>query len=79
MDGVWFQSVKRKYGMDEAMHHDREVWKVFNYFAFTYLLMSAKRHLPCRYAHKKACKPLIIGLHAFGEYVDKNSYVFKSR
>lgn len=54
MDGVWFQSVKRKYGMDEAMHHDGEAWKVFNYFAFTYLLMSAKRHLPCRYAHKKS-------------------------
>ncbi|VYT07609.1 MULTISPECIES: DUF6125 family protein [Bacteroides] len=53
MDGVWFQSVERKYGMDEAMHHDREAWRVFNYFAFTYLLMSAKRHLSCRYAHKK--------------------------
>lgn len=29
MDGVWFQSVERKYGMDEAMHHDREAWRVF--------------------------------------------------
>ncbi len=29
MDGVWFQSVERKFGMDEAMHHDREVWKVY--------------------------------------------------
>lgn len=28
MDGVWFQSVERKYGMDEAMHHDREAWRV---------------------------------------------------
>lgn len=27
MDGVWFQSVERKYGMDEAMYHDREAWK----------------------------------------------------
>lgn len=24
MDGVWFQSVERKYGMEEAMYHDVE-------------------------------------------------------
>lgn len=29
MDGVWFQSVERKYGMDEAMFHDAEAWKAF--------------------------------------------------
>ena len=29
MDGVWFQSVERKYGMDEAMFHDAEAWKTF--------------------------------------------------
>ena len=29
MDGVWFQSVERKYGMDEAMYHDAEAWKIF--------------------------------------------------
>ncbi len=29
MDGVWFQSVERKLGMDEAMHHDKEAWKRF--------------------------------------------------
>ncbi|MBE6883287.1 MAG: hypothetical protein E7487_01635 [Ruminococcaceae bacterium] len=29
MDGVWFQSVERKYGMDEAMYHDAEAWKRF--------------------------------------------------
>lgn len=29
MDGVWFQSVERKYGMDEAIYHDMEAWKVF--------------------------------------------------
>ena len=29
MDGVWFQSVERKYGMDEAMYHDVEAWKRF--------------------------------------------------
>lgn len=27
MDGFWFQSVERKYGMDEAMYHDIEAWK----------------------------------------------------
>ncbi|HIQ58470.1 MAG TPA: hypothetical protein IAB22_03380 [Candidatus Merdivicinus intestinavium] len=29
MDGVWFQSVERKFGMDEAMFHDAEAWKRF--------------------------------------------------
>lgn len=29
MDGVWFQSVERKYGMEEAMYHDVEAWKRF--------------------------------------------------
>lgn len=29
MDGVWFQSIERKYGMDEAMYHDAEAWKRF--------------------------------------------------
>ncbi|MEG0376341.1 MAG: DUF6125 family protein [Raoultibacter sp.] len=29
MDGVWFQSIERKFGMDEAMYHDEEAWKRF--------------------------------------------------
>lgn len=29
MDGVWFQSVEKKYGMDEAIYHDEEAWKRF--------------------------------------------------
>lgn len=29
MDGVWFQSVERKCGMEEAMFHDEEAWKIF--------------------------------------------------
>lgn len=29
MDGVWFQAVERKYGMDEAMLLDAEAWKSF--------------------------------------------------
>lgn len=29
MDGVWFQSVERKYDMDEAVYHDVEAWKKF--------------------------------------------------
>ncbi len=29
MDGVWFQSVERKSGMDEAMYHDAEAWRRF--------------------------------------------------
>ena len=27
MDGTWFQSVERKFGMDEAMFHDAEAWR----------------------------------------------------
>lgn len=29
MDGVWFQSVEQKLGMDEAMYHDAEAWRRF--------------------------------------------------
>ncbi|CAK7047513.1 DUF6125 family protein [Phascolarctobacterium sp.] len=29
MDGVWFQSVERKFGMDEAMEHDCNIWEAF--------------------------------------------------
>ncbi len=29
MDGVWFQSVESRYGMDEAMLHDAEAWRRF--------------------------------------------------
>lgn len=29
MDGVWFQSIERKFGIDEAMYHDEEAWKRF--------------------------------------------------
>ena len=30
MDGVWFQSVERKLGMDEAMEHDINAWRSFS-------------------------------------------------
>ncbi len=29
MDGVWFQSVEQKFGMDEAIEHDENVWRSF--------------------------------------------------
>lgn len=29
LDGVWFQSIEKKRGMDEAMYHDAEAWKRF--------------------------------------------------
>ena len=29
MDGLWFQSVEQKYGMEEAMEHDHAVWEKF--------------------------------------------------
>ena len=44
LDGVWFQSVESKDGMDAAMYHDREAWARFT-------VIEAKRikeflHLP---------------------------------
>lgn len=29
MDGVWFQSIEQKSGMDEAMFHDARAWEKF--------------------------------------------------
>jgi len=29
IDGVWFQSVEEKFGMEEAIYHDEEAWKRF--------------------------------------------------
>ena len=29
LDGVWFQSVENKRGMDEAVEHDRNAWRLF--------------------------------------------------
>ncbi len=29
MDGVWFQSVEKKFGMDEAVEHDKNAWRNF--------------------------------------------------
>ena len=29
MDGVWFQSIERKRGMQEAMEHDEQAWRRF--------------------------------------------------
>ena len=29
MDGVWFQSIEKKFGMEEAMEHDCNIWQTF--------------------------------------------------
>ena len=29
LDGVWFQSIEQKLGMDEAMLHDARAWERF--------------------------------------------------
>lgn len=29
MDGVWFQSIEQKFGMEEAIHHDENAWRQF--------------------------------------------------
>lgn len=36
LDGVWFQSVEEKYGMEEAIFHDGEAW-------MRYTVIEAKR------------------------------------
>ena len=28
-DGIWFQAVEKRWGMEEAMYHDVEIWKKF--------------------------------------------------
>jgi hypothetical protein len=30
MDGVWFQSVEQKFGMEEAVAHDENAWRSFS-------------------------------------------------
>ena len=30
MDGLWFQSIEKKFGMDEAMAHDVAVWEKYS-------------------------------------------------
>ncbi|WP_455497796.1 DUF6125 family protein [Coprobacter sp.] len=29
LDGVWFQSIEAKHGMDEAIEHDRNAWRKY--------------------------------------------------
>ena len=29
MDGVWFQSVEKEFGIDKAMEHNKNIWKQF--------------------------------------------------
>jgi hypothetical protein len=29
MDGVWFQSVEKKFGMAEVMEHDKNIWGIY--------------------------------------------------
>ncbi|MBQ4092055.1 MAG: hypothetical protein IJC82_01920 [Firmicutes bacterium] len=36
LDGVWFQSIEQKYGIEEAVYHDAEAWK-------RYTVIEAKR------------------------------------
>ncbi len=36
LDGLWFQSIERKYGIEEAIFHDGEAWK-------RYTVIEAKR------------------------------------
>ena len=37
LDGVWFQSIESKYGMDEAIFHDEEAWRRFSIIEATRL------------------------------------------
>lgn len=62
MDGVWFQSIERKYGMEEAMFHDGEAWKRFT-------VIEARRikeflHLPDRAGLEGLAKALSLRFYA---------------
>ena len=71
MDGVWFQSVERKFGMDEAMYHDCEAWKV-------YTVTEARRikaflGLPERPGLEGLAKALQLRFYA---HINKQDFVF---
>lgn len=56
LDGVWFQSVERREGMEEAIYHDLEAWK-----RFTVIEAKRSRHFcssrsrPARTALQEPC------------------------
>ncbi len=46
LDGVWFQSVERKFGMEEAVEHDENAWR--NYTVIEAGRIKLFLHLPER-------------------------------
>jgi hypothetical protein len=80
MDGVWFQSVEEKYGMDEAMAHDENIWKQFT-------VIEAKRikqflNLPANSGVEGLAKALKYRLYANINQdeiiVDGNTVIFRT-
>ena len=62
-DGLWFQSIERERGIDEAMHHDTEAWRSFT-------VIEAKRirellELPSQGGLDALAKALQFRLYAF--------------
>ena len=81
MDGVWFQSIESKEGMDSAMYHDGEAWRRFT-------VIEAKRikaflHLPEQPGLEGLAKALpyrFYGcLNEFDiSFKDRNTLIFKN-
>ena len=68
MDGVWFQSVERKFGMDEAIFHDEEAWRRYTVIAQS---LRKRQPLPRRIRRQSTdiferCLPRTGGAHAEG-------------
>lgn len=77
LDGVWFQSIEQKNGMEEAMQHDENAWKRFT-------VTEARRikkflNLPEHPGLKGLKKALSFRFSAFGnpkvEFTEENGYL----
>ena len=79
MDGVWFQSVERKFGMEEAMFHDAEAWRRFT--AIEARRIKAFLGLPERPGLEGLAKALSLRFYANlnrdGVEIDGNTLIYR--
>ena len=61
-DGIWFQSVEKRWGMEEAMYHDVEIWKKFT--VVEALKLKKFLHLPERAGLEGLAKALSLRFYA---------------
>ena len=79
MDGVWFQSVEGKFGMEEAMYHDAEAWRRFT--AIEARRIKAFLGLPERPGLEGLAKALSLRFYANlnrdGVEIDGNTLIYR--